>query len=65
MTRSPSQVVDKRKAHPVDKRDLLSLMLEGTDPKTGQGMTKESIVDNVCLVLHLSERPIDIRALSV
>jgi hypothetical protein len=32
------------------KNDLLARMLEGQDSKTGQGMSDENIVDNVCLV---------------
>jgi cytochrome P450/NADPH-cytochrome P450 reductase len=39
--------LEKRKENPVEGKDLLNLMLNGKDPKTGQGMTEESIVDNV------------------
>jgi hypothetical protein len=43
------QVVNNRKENPTDKKDLLNLMLSGKDPKTGEGMTDQSIVDNVRL----------------
>lgn len=42
-------VVEKRKENPIKKQDLLTLMLEGRDPKTGEAMTDKSIVDNVNL----------------
>jgi cytochrome P450/NADPH-cytochrome P450 reductase len=47
-------VVAQRKAHPTDKRDLLNAMLNGRDPKTGQGLSDENITYNVgilCLLL--------------
>lgn len=40
-------VIAERRAHPSDKQDLLSSMLGTRDPKTGQVMTEESIVNNV------------------
>lgn len=39
-------VVAERKAHPVEKKDLLNLMLEGKDPKTGQQLSDKAISNN-------------------
>jgi cytochrome P450/NADPH-cytochrome P450 reductase len=39
-------VVADRKAHPIDKKDLLTKMLNGRDPKTGQGLSDDSITKN-------------------
>lgn len=43
-------VVASRKEHPVDKKDLLDLMLNGKDPKTGQGLSEDNIARNVCIL---------------
>jgi cytochrome P450/NADPH-cytochrome P450 reductase len=40
-------VVATRKAHPIPKHDLLDIMLNSRDPKTGQTMTEQSIAENV------------------
>ena len=40
-------VVAKRKANPIAKKDLLTLMLNGRDPKTGEGMSDRNISHNV------------------
>lgn len=41
------KVVADRKSHPIDKKDLLTLMLDGRDQKTGERISDESIVFNV------------------
>lgn len=41
------KVVNKRKQNPIEKKDLLTLMLEGKDPKTGEGLSDIAIVNNV------------------
>ena len=43
-------VADKR-ANPTDKKNLVNAMLYGKDPKTGEGMTNESIADNMITFL--------------
>lgn len=48
-------VVAKRRAEPTDKKDLLNLMLNGRDPKTGEGMSDENIIHNVCLLSMLNK----------
>ena len=40
-------VIDERKAHPSAKKDLLDIMLEGRDTKTGAKMDEENIMNNV------------------
>lgn len=45
------ECVDRRKANPMDKKDLLNAMLFSKDPKTGQNLTDESIVDNMITFL--------------
>lgn len=42
-----SEIVAKRKASPIAKQDLLTLMLSGRDPKTGQGLSDENIAHNL------------------
>jgi cytochrome P450/NADPH-cytochrome P450 reductase len=44
-------VLDERKRRPSDRRDLLTAMLDGVDPKTGVKMTDESIMDNLITFL--------------
>lgn len=42
-----SQIVADRRAHPTDKNDLLTKMLSGRDPKTGEGMSDDNITNNL------------------
>lgn len=51
MKRVAQEVVDYRRANPVDKKDLLNAMLFGKDPKTGEKMTDESIMNNIITFL--------------
>jgi len=44
-------VLQARKAHPIDRKDLLSAMLDGVDPKTGQKLSDSSITDNLITFL--------------
>ncbi|KAJ4289342.1 hypothetical protein N0V88_007093 [Collariella sp. IMI 366227] len=44
-------VLDARKAHPSNRRDLLTAMLDGKDPKTGQRLSDSSIIDNLITFL--------------
>ncbi|KAI3530549.1 cytochrome P450 [Colletotrichum filicis] len=45
------EVLESRKEGKSDRRDLLTAMLEGVDPKTGKKMTDESIMDNLITFL--------------
>lgn len=45
------EVIDRRRRHPSDKKDLLNAMLLGKDPKTGERLTDQSIMDNMITFL--------------
>lgn len=40
-------VLEKRRSHPVDKNDLLNVMILQKDPKTGESLSDDAIVKNV------------------
>ena len=44
---TPCAVLEDRKVHPVEKKDILSMMVEGRDKETGLGMSEENIKYNV------------------
>ncbi|KAL3421663.1 bifunctional P-450/NADPH-P450 reductase [Phlyctema vagabunda] len=46
-----SDVLAERRAHPNDKKDLLNAMVKGRDPKTGEGLTDASILNNMITFL--------------
>ena len=46
-----AEVVAERKANPNDKKDLLNAMIKGRDAKTGEGLTEESIMNNMITFL--------------
>lgn len=41
------EAIDHRKSNPSDKKDLLNAMLLGKDPKTGEMMDAENIINNM------------------
>ncbi|KAL2059809.1 hypothetical protein VTL71DRAFT_10193 [Oculimacula yallundae] len=45
------EVVAERRANPNDKKDLLNAMVKGRDPKTGEGLTEDSIMNNMITFL--------------
>jgi cytochrome P450/NADPH-cytochrome P450 reductase len=45
------ELIDERRKNPTDKQDLLNAMLFGKDPKTGERMTDESIMNNMITFL--------------
>ncbi|KAK4445413.1 cytochrome P450 [Podospora aff. communis PSN243] len=52
LRKTASEVLLARKAHPENTRkDLLSAMLDGTDPKTGQKLSDSAIIDNLITFL--------------
>lgn len=51
MREMSQKMVDERRNHPVDKSDLLNGLILGRDPQTGQGLSDESIVDNMITFL--------------
>ena len=40
-------VLDKRRRQPIEKQDLLNVMLNNNDSKTGESMSDKSIINNV------------------
>ena len=50
-----TEVVAERKANPNDKKDLLNAMINGRDPKTGEGLTDESVLNNMITFLIAGE----------
>ena len=44
-------VIDDRRAHPVDKKDLVNAFLYGKDPKTGKSLPDENIMNNMITFL--------------
>ncbi|KAK1996055.1 cytochrome P450 [Colletotrichum falcatum] len=51
LRKTAEEVLKSRKEHPSARKDLLSAMLDGVDPKTGQKMTDTSIIDNLITFL--------------
>ncbi|KAF2468655.1 cytochrome P450 [Lindgomyces ingoldianus] len=51
LRKTSQEVIKTRKEHPSDKRDLLNAMLNGVDPKTGEKMTDDSVIDNMITFL--------------
>ncbi|EMD34553.1 hypothetical protein CERSUDRAFT_75518 [Gelatoporia subvermispora B] len=45
------KVLEERKAHPVDKNDLLNLMLNGVDKETGKKLPEQTIKHNLVTFL--------------
>lgn len=46
-----SELLEKRRANPNDKKDLLNAMLKGKDPATGKTLSDNSIIDNMITFL--------------
>lgn len=51
MRKLSMELVQHRKSHPEDKKDLLNAMIHGKDPRTGEGLNDESIIDNMITFL--------------
>ncbi|KAF3070556.1 hypothetical protein GL218_00250 [Daldinia childiae] len=51
LRKTSDEVLQERKTNPSNRKDLLSAMLNGVDPKTGQHMTDTSITDNLITFL--------------
>ena len=46
-----TEVVAERRENPNEKKDLLNAMIKGRDAKTGEGLTDESILNNMITFL--------------
>lgn len=44
MERISQEIVDHRRAHPVEKKDILNALIYGVDPKTGKTLRDELII---------------------
>ncbi|KAK2031390.1 cytochrome P450 [Colletotrichum zoysiae] len=51
LRKTAEEVIKTRKEHSSPRRDLLSAMLDGVDPQTGQKMSDSSIIDNLITFL--------------
>ena len=45
------QVINERRSHPTDKKDLVNAMLYGKDPKSGKTLPDDNIVNNMITFL--------------
>ncbi|OJD38577.1 cytochrome p450 [Diplodia corticola] len=51
LQKTGQDVIDARRKNPTVKKDLLNYMLDGRDPKTGEGLSDSSIIDNMITFL--------------
>ena len=51
LKKEATEVVAERRANPKDEKDLLNAMIKGRDVKTGEGLTDESILNNMITFL--------------
>ncbi|EOD44448.1 putative cytochrome p450 protein [Neofusicoccum parvum UCRNP2] len=51
MRTTSQEIMRRRRERPVDTPDLLNALLNGRDPKTGEGMTDDSIINNMITFL--------------
>lgn len=51
LRKTSRDVIKTRKENPTEKKDLLNAMLNGVDPKTGEKMSEESIMNNMITFL--------------
>ncbi|KAG4273108.1 hypothetical protein FPRO04_09945 [Fusarium proliferatum] len=51
LRRQTEELIAARRQNPVDRDDLLNAMLNAKDPRTGDGLSPESIVDNLLTFL--------------
>ena len=45
------QVIRERRAHPVDKKDLVNAFIHGRDAKTGESLSDDNIANNMITFL--------------
>ncbi|KAK4096180.1 cytochrome P450 [Parathielavia hyrcaniae] len=51
LRQTAQSVLDTRRKRPAGRKDLVSAMLDGVDPKTGQKLSDSSIIDNLITFL--------------
>ena len=54
-----NHVIEERKAHPQEKKDLVNAMLYGKDPKSGKSMPHENVISNMITFLIAGMSPRD------
>ena len=47
MRRYGAELVEYRKAHPTNRQDVLTALLEGKDPETGKSLTDSQVIDEI------------------
>ena len=50
-----ANLLQERRSHPTEDKDLLSAMIDRKDPKTGQSLSEQSIIDNMITFLVAGE----------
>ncbi|KAK7052834.1 hypothetical protein VNI00_004153 [Paramarasmius palmivorus] len=45
------KIVAERRANPTEKKDVLNVLLYGKDPQTGEGLSEETIINNMLTVI--------------
>jgi cytochrome P450 / NADPH-cytochrome P450 reductase len=55
MKKTAEEVVAERRANPTDKKDLLNAVLFGKDPKTGEKLSEENMINNIITFLVAGE----------
>ena len=55
MRKISNELVQHRRDHPTDKRDLLNAMVNGKDPKTGEKMSDNLISANMVRVCSMTK----------
>ena len=58
MKATAAQAIKERRAHPIDKTDLLNAMLYDKDPKTGQTLSDDAVMNNAITFLIAGEFPV-------
>jgi cytochrome P450/NADPH-cytochrome P450 reductase len=46
-----ADLVRQRRENPTETKDLMNAMINGKDPKTGESLTEDSIIDNMITFL--------------
>ncbi|KAJ3875364.1 hypothetical protein F5051DRAFT_430618 [Lentinula edodes] len=53
MRKTAHSILQYRKVNPIDGKDMLNVMLNGRDPRTGARMSDDGIIDNVTKLLQV------------
>ena len=53
-----AELLEERRQDPEEHKDILNVMINGRDPKTGEGLSDDSILDNMMTFLVAGERSV-------